>query len=52
MKGPGGHVEGHAPHVKGAHNRPALKQVRMVAHLHRQTLICTVAGAAISATCC
>lgn len=36
MHGAGGQVEGHAPHVKGTHNWPALKQVRVVAHLHRQ----------------
>ena len=35
MHGQRGHVEGHAPHVKGAYNWPALKQIWMVAHLHR-----------------
>lgn len=35
MHGQGGQVEAYAPHVKGAHDWPALKQIRMVAHLHR-----------------
>lgn len=49
MHGQGGHVEGQAPHVKGAHNWPPLKQIRMIAHLHRQIRMCRVAAAATSA---